>query len=1262
MHEHEEFIIYTFNANGLGDFRKRKDVFDYLRTKNGNIYLLQETHLKSDLENIVRSQWGCDCVIAGHDSGSRGVAILFKNNFDYKIHNVVRDVEGRYILIDIEMLQKRITLANVYAPSSGDHPEFFDKLKNEIVALDNELIIVGGDWNIALNPKIDTNHPSNVYRVRSREKIIEFMDEYDMIDIYRTLHSDTRKYSWRRFNGTQRSRLDFFLISEQLGLDVAGADIVPGYCSDHSLVYISFETNIVKRNRPHWKFNNSLLRDKVFADLVKETILDVKKQYAVPVYDRNNIHLINDDDLVLSIDDQLFFEMLLLEIRGKCISYGSYKKKEATRLETEIMSDIRKLEENVNADDINVLEQKKQELFELRQKKLEGMIIRSRAKWLYEGEKPTKYFCNLEKRNFVQKSMCFIQKEDGSILHDRDEITGEAKSFYEKLYSRDDHCLGTEDISHLVSPPTLSQEESASLEGLISHHEVLSALKRMKNDKSPGSDGYTVEFFKFFFAELGTFIVRSINSGFHKGELSVTQKQGVIICIPKDGKDKKYLKNWRPITLLNTVYKIASSCIAERMKTVLPKLINEDQKGFLKGRYMGENIRLLYDTLLYASKHNIPGLLLIADFAKAFDCVSWAFIDKTLNLFNFGNDIKRWIRTFYTNIKSCMYVNGQYSDWFDVKRGTRQGDPLSPYLFLICAEILAIMIRNNKNICGLKILDEEVLLSQFADDTTFFLDGSKESFVSCIRTLQMFATISGLKINYDKTMAVWIGSKRHSNVKYMPELNLNWNPETFRVLGFIFSVNIHEIVLLNYEDKLTEMRKLLNTWSKRNLTPFGKITVLKTLIVSKITHLLQNLPDPDEKFLLEVNKLFYNFLWDGKTDKIKRTVVSQTHEAGGLKMIDIKSFLSALKINWLKRILCSNGKITKILKIVCPSIQNMEKLGSEYINVILQKVENPFWRDVLKHYKKLYGKCVPTTFDDFVSECLHYNANVCREKRVIHIKNWIDHGVVSLGHFFGPNGYLSYDDFKAKFPHVHVDFILYKGILCAIKSYQKKLNIDIEHDFVINDALVWRRMYGCTVKSIYACLVENNVSLKCIEKWEKSLNIQIDSKMCFRTLYKTTYDSCLRWFQYRLLYQLLPTGRFLYLRKLIESPLCSFCKQTEETLLHLFWDCPRVQNFWLDVQDWIRSNFRHCDNIQLSKELIFLGLKDNVVTDRIFDLFVLVAKYHIFTSKLKGHTPNINVFVKIIKSRFAADRYQYFFDSTCNRLFNDWQPYTLYFL
>ena len=203
-----------------------------------------------------------------------------------------------------------------------------------------------------------------------------------------------------------------------------------------------------------------------------------------------------------------------------------------------IISIIKHLEDNLNENNVHQLEEKRQELIELRKKKVDGMIVRSRAKWIYEGEQNSKYFCNLEKRHFVQKAMCFIQKDDGNIIHDSNLITQEVKAFYENLYaSRENniiHCT----IDN-VNTPTLSQEKSDSLEGPITLQEALSSIKQMKNDKSPGSDGFTAEFFKFFFTDFCTFKVRSINYGFYSGQMSVTQREGVIVCIPKEGEDKQ---------------------------------------------------------------------------------------------------------------------------------------------------------------------------------------------------------------------------------------------------------------------------------------------------------------------------------------------------------------------------------------------------------------------------------------------------------------------------------------------------------------------------------------------------------------------------------------------------------------------------------------------------------------------------------------------------------------------------------------------------
>ena len=176
----------------------------------------------------------------------------------------------------------------------------------------------------------------------------------------------------------------------------------------------------------------------------------------------------------------------------------------------------------------------------------------------------------------------------------------------------------------------------------------------MKNDKTPGNDGLTKEFYVCFFNELGKLLVETLNFSYENGELSTSQKQAVITLIQKKNKDSRFIKNWRPISLINVDMKVASNALAERMKKVIYSIIHCDQTAYVKGRYIGESVRLIGDLLTYAFQENRDGIMFAADIEKVFVSVEHNFVFATLKKSGFGDNFTKWVRTFLNSSQSCV--------------------------------------------------------------------------------------------------------------------------------------------------------------------------------------------------------------------------------------------------------------------------------------------------------------------------------------------------------------------------------------------------------------------------------------------------------------------------------------------------------------------------------------------------------------------------------------------------------------------------------
>ena len=447
------------------------------------------------------------------------------------------------------------------------------------------------------------------------------------------------------------------------------------------------------------------------------------------------------------------------------------------------------------------------------------------------ARKTQNIFLNLEKTRRGKSAVRRLYDSAGKITVNPKFII-KLRDYHQELYSNHDFEESEEFSSHFLENsniPTLSNNSMMICEGLLTCAECFEALKKFPNGKSPGNDGLTAEFYKTFWNLLGQQLTDSLNYSFEHGELSTSQKQAIIKLIDKKDRDRRYIKNWRPTSLLNVDMKIASTALALRLEKILPEIIQADQYAYVEGRTIFDAIRTIDDIMEFTNIKQLSGLMVAFDFEKAFDSLSWSFLFRALQSFNFGESFIRWVTVLYCNISSCVLNNGFSSQLFDVRRGVRQGDPLLAYHFIIALEVLLVKIRSDDDIKGI-VVDNEIKLAAFADDLTTFLR-DVNSLENLSATLHRLGICSGLKLNAEKTEALWLGTCHDSDQPLLACIDKVNKP--IEILGVHFTYDLKKKQELNYDDTLRALFETLAGWKWRNLTLYGKIQVVKTFVIPK---------------------------------------------------------------------------------------------------------------------------------------------------------------------------------------------------------------------------------------------------------------------------------------------------------------------------------------------------------------------------------------------------------------------------------------------
>ena len=766
--------LLSLNVRGLRSAKKRREIFRWLkRYYNGknSLVFLQETHSTKLDEKIWEKEWGSKILYSHGTSNSRGVAILLPETYNFEILEHEEDPLGRKNVLCLNYENEQLCFINVYFPTQdhvNEQHDFLELLVNDISQHQDKSLIIGGDFNTYLTKldcQIDNWKPTKI-----SEKLHSAMEEYNLTDIWRVLNPNTRRYTWRKGNPITQSRIDYWLIATELSYDISHCDINASIKSDHSLISLKLRANSkIKKGSGLWKFNTSLLSDDVYVDYMKGMITRLKQE---------NDYMENKSTK---------WEFIKMEMRNATISYSKIKAKHKRQYEALLVKELEcsaiRAEENPCAENRNHYINIKTQFEDINAEKTEGLRIRSKAQEIEEGERGTKYFLNLEKRNAKIKNITKLKLEDNSTITDPKQILNEQRKFYANLYKDKESESDFDYIFLNDNLPKLTIDEMELCDKIITKDELKKAVNQMKTNKSPGTDGFQPEFYKYFWDQLGDLLHDSITYAFLVNTLSSGQKRAVLRLIPKKDKDITQLKNWRPISLLNSDYKILTQVLSIRLQKVLSSIISLDQSGYLKNRFIGLNIRTIMDIISDVQENDSQGLLAFLDFEKAFDKIKWSFMHKCLEKCGFGQYFKKWIKVLYTGIESCVINNGVTSEYFSPSCGIRQGCPLSALLFIIAVETLSIALKSNKNIHGIVVNQSEFKITQLADDTTLLLN-DVPSLQIAMNLLFMFHKSSGLKLNVSKTEILQLGRSFITNRK---PYNLQWDKKEIYALGSWFT-------------------------------------------------------------------------------------------------------------------------------------------------------------------------------------------------------------------------------------------------------------------------------------------------------------------------------------------------------------------------------------------------------------------------------------------------------------------------------------------
>lgn len=734
--------------------------------------------------------------------------------------------------------------------------------------------------------------------------------------------------------------------------------------------------------------------------------------------------------------------------------------------------------------------------------------------------------------------------------------------------------------------PVLTEEGRSCLDDPITELEIELTIKGIKNNKAAGTDAIPGELYKSLQEELVPNLCELFNYVYNSGgKIPHSWGEAIIVLILKPGKDPRRADSYRPISLLNADYKIFMSILAGRLVKLMPKLINSDQKGFIPDRYIQEHVLQLIGTIDLATTLSRPLAVAAYDAAKAFDRVSWPFLWEVLAKMGFSQTFIQLLVKCYRGASAAILVNGLLSARFTISRGTRQGCPISPLLFDLYIEPLAQALRQEVLITSINIHQYNPKLALYADDLLLYTDDPVAVLPRVEDLLKEFGVYSGYSVNPSKTEVMcwnvddWVGPLS----------------KEFKYLGVVITNDIMEIPNVNIKKVLRGINRLFTKWKNLPLTIYGRVNLVKMIIVPKLTYLFSTIPlDFPDKLINKVQGNIGSFIWGNKSSRLSWKKLRRRLLKGGLALPDIAWYAAAFQFKNIRMLMATTvesswGRLLHAMCIVEGSGDGfLYKFGAPRF---FKKVRLKVLRTALNVWYKARRKWGIGYYSEFAPIWDSPGTPLCMQDSLAQpirragIQVWAD--------LITSEGVLPWEVLKLKIGQSlsRFKYLQLVSWYTAEKDFISS-NWDIEHR--CQNPISKKREISFWYNSLLAADVAGLPPLETV--WSQSLLNSFAAELIYislQTLYKFVKSASLKKNHFYVINRLYYTPAKIAKFASSVSSNCPRCGNVQADDVHMFFECPILLGFWDGVGRALEAIFGQRINLNLG--IVFFGLDQDIL-------------------------------------------------------------------